>query len=146
MFSRRSFLASSLATAALACTPIRAAAERRKKIALIATAVFKLSHAQHFLDRFLLGYAWGGRWHRPDVDLVSLYIDQFPANDLARATAKQHDVPIYPSVEEALTLGGSKLAVDGIVIIGEHGDYSKNEQGQTLYPRYKFFKQAVKVF
>src|SRR5689334_2458440 len=139
-FSRRSFLASSLAASALMYTPLRAAEERRKKIALIGTAVYKLSHAQHFLDRFLLGYAWGGRWHRPDVDLVSLYIDQFPKNDLARAIAKRHEVPIHPTVEEALTLGGSKLAVDGVVIIGEHGDYPKNDRGQTLYPRYKFFK------
>ena len=122
-FSRRSFLASSLAASAWACAPLRAAENRRKKIALIGTAVYKLSHAQHFLDRFLLGYAWGGGWRRPDVDLVSLYIDQFPENDLARATAKRHDVPIYPTVEDALTLGGSKLAVDGVVIIGEHGDY-----------------------
>src|SRR3954470_23131273 len=146
MFSRRSFLASSLATTASICTPLRGSEHRRKKIAFIATAVYKLSHAQHFLDRFLLGYAWGGRWRRPDVDLVSLYIDQFPANDLARATAKRHGVPIHTTVEDALTLGRSKLAVDGVVIIGEHGDYPKNERGQTLYPRYKFFKQAVKVF
>jgi hypothetical protein len=32
------------------------------------------------------------------------------------------------------------------VIIGEHGDYPKNEKGQTLYPRYKFFKEVVEVF
>jgi hypothetical protein len=146
MFSRRSFLASSLATAASICTPLCASEHRRKKIALIGTAVYNLSHAQHFLDRFLLGYAWGGRWRRPDVDLVSLYIDQFPENDLARTTAKRHEVPIFPTVEDALTLGSSKLAVDGVVIIGEHGDYPKNDRGQTLYPRYKFFKQAVKVF
>jgi hypothetical protein len=145
-FSRRSFLASSLATTALACGPLRAQGNARKKVALIGTAVYKLSHAQHFLDRLLMGYTWAGGWHKPDVDLVSLYVDQFPANDLARAIAKQHSLPIYPTVEEALTLGGSKLAVDGVVIIGEHGDYPKNEQGQTLYPRYKFFKQAVKVF
>jgi hypothetical protein len=135
-----------LAATALTYVPLRAAENRRKKIALIGTAVYKLSHAQHFLDRFLLGYAWGGGWHQPDVDLVSLYIDQFPENDLARATAKRHAVPIYPTLEEALTGGGSKLAVDGVVIIGEHGKYPNNEKGQTLYPRYKFFKQVVKVF
>jgi hypothetical protein len=144
--SRRSFLASSLAASTLACTPLRAAGSSRKKIAFIGTAVYKLSHAQHFLDRLLLGYAWGGGWHQPAVDLVSIYIDQFPDNDLSRDTAKRHDVPIYPTLEEALTLGGSKLAVDGIVIIGEHGNYPHNEMGQVLYPRYKWFKQVVKLF
>src|SRR5262245_50608398 len=145
-FSRRSFLSTSLAASALLCTPLRAAENRRKRIALIGTAVYKLSHAQHFIDRFLLGYAWRGTWRRPDVDLVSLYVDQFPENDLARATAKRHGVPIHSTVEEALTLGSSKLAVDGVVIIAEHGEYPRNEKGQTLYPRYKFFKEVVKIF
>ena len=144
--TRRSFLASSVAASVLAAAPLRAAENRRKKIALIGTVDYEHSHTQHFLDRFLMGYTWGGSWRRPDVDLVSVYIDQFPGNDLARATAKRHKVPIYPTIEDALTLGGSKLAVDGVVIIGEHGDYPKNEKGQTLYPRYKFFKQVTEVF
>ena len=55
-------------------------------------------------------------------------------------------MPIYATIAEALTLGTAKLAVDGVVVIGEHGKYPKNEKGQTLYPRYKFFKEVVKVF
>ena len=43
---------------------------------------------------------------------------------------------IYPTIAEALTLGGGKLAVDGVVLVGEHGNYPKNEKGQTKYPRY----------
>ncbi len=53
---------------------------------------------------------------------------------------------IYPTIAEALTLGGSKLAVDGVVLVGEHGHYPRNEKGQTKYPRYEFFQQIVKVF
>lgn len=144
--TRRQFLVSSAATAAFAWRPLHAATHPRKKVALIGTMVRPLSHAQHFLDRLTLGYTWEGGWHKPEVDLVSLYIDQFPEDDLARATAKRHGIPIYGSIAEALTLGTSKLAVDGVVIIGEHGKYPKNEQGQTLYPRYRFFKEVVKVF
>ena len=144
--SRRSFLAGTAATALLACVPLHAAERRRKRIALIGTEVRQHSHAQHFIDRFLLGYSWQGGWRRPEVDLVSLYIDQFPEGDLARGTAKRFNVPIHSSIAEALTLGTSKLAVDGVVIIGEHGKYPRNEKGQTLYPRYKFFKEVVKVF
>ena len=33
-----------------------------------------------------------------------------------------------------------------MLIIGEHGDYPRNEKGQILYPRYEFFKQCVEVF
>jgi hypothetical protein len=141
--SRRTFLAS---TAALAAGAGRGADAPRKTIALIGTVVFPLSHAQHFIDRFCQGYAWQGQWRMPEIDLVSLYIDQFPTDDLARGRAKRYGVPIYPTVAEALTRGTSKLAVDGVVIIGEHGKYPKNDKGQTLYPRHAFFKQVVDVF
>ena len=53
---------------------------------------------------------------------------------------------IYPTIAEALTLGGSKLAVDGVLLVGEHGKYPRNEKGQTKYPRYEFFQEIVKVF
>lgn len=142
--TRRSFLA---ATALAAAAPASAlAAAPRKTVALIGTVAFRLSHAQHFLDRFLLGYTWEGGWRKPDVDLVSIYIDQFPEVELARDRSRRHNVPIYPTVAEALTRGTSRLAVDGVVIIGEHGNYPKNAMGQTLYPRYRFFQQAVEVF
>ena len=36
--------------------------------------------------------------------------------------------------------------VDGVVVIGEHGKYPRNEKGQTQYPRWEFFQQIVKVF
>ena len=113
---------------------------------MIATEVRRYSHAQHFLDRFVEGYGWHGEHHHPPLDLVSLYVDQFPEGDLSRDRERRHPVKIYPTIAEALTLGGSKLAVDGVVIIGEHGSYPSNAKGQTLYPRYKFFKEAVKVF
>lgn len=147
LLSRRSFLATT-ATAGVALVggPLFAAERRRKTIALIGTEVRTHSHAQHFIDRFLLGYSWAGQWRKPDVDLVSLYIDQFPEGDLARGTAQRFNVPIYPVIGDALTLGTGRLAVDGVVIIAEHGKYDRNEKGQTLYPRYKFFKEVVKVF
>jgi hypothetical protein len=144
--SRRTFLAASAAGLAATLTPLQATMGERKRIALIGTEVRTHSHAQHFIDRFLVGYGWQGGWRRPDVDLVSLYIDQFPEGDLARATAERHQVPIYPTIAEALTMGTSSLAVDGVVIIGEHGKYPRNEMGQTLYPRYEFFKQVTAVF
>ena len=117
-----------------------------RTVALLATHVRRHSHAQHFIDRFVEGYGWHGRWYRPEVQLVSLYVDQFPERDLARDRSKRFDVPIYSTIAEALTRGGKGLAVDGVVIIGEHGRYPRNEKGQTLYPRYKWFKEIVRVF
>src|SRR6266850_3128180 len=114
--SRRSFLISTATAAAgLACMPIHAAERRRKKIAFIGTEVRNLSHPQHFLDRLAMGYTWAGGWRPPAVDIASLYIDQFPENDLARSRAQRYGLRIYPTIAEALTLGTSKLAVDGVV-------------------------------
>jgi hypothetical protein len=123
-----------------------ASSSRRKRVALIATHVRKYAHAQHFIDRLLEGYGWQGAHHRPPLELVSMYVDQFPGDDLSRDRERRHGAKIFPTVSEALTLGGSKLAVDGVLIIGEHGKYPRNAKGQTLYPRYKFFKEIVKVF
>jgi hypothetical protein len=152
--NRRRFLQTSGASVAVGslawsgCASIKTAPKEGspKTVALLATEVRRHSHAQHFIDRFLEGYGWNGRWHHPQVQLVSLYVDQFPDGDLAHDRSVRFGVPIYPSVEEALGRGGSKLAVDGVVVIGEHGKYPKNEKGQTLYPRYKWFKQIVQMF
>src|SRR5947209_1234637 len=51
----------------------------RKRIAILATEVRKLSHPQHFIDRFLEGYGWQGRFHHPTIELAGLYVDQFPS-------------------------------------------------------------------
>jgi hypothetical protein len=53
---------------------------------------------------------------------------------------------IYPTIAEALTCGTGKLAVDGVVIVGEHGNYPKTSKGQVQYPRYRFFQETVRVF
>jgi len=123
-----------------------AAPAAKKKLAFLGTVVRTHSHSQHFLDRLTAGYAWEGGWQAPRLETAGVFIDQFPAEDLARDRAKRHDLKLYPSVAEALTLGGSQLAVDGVVLIGEHGDYPRNDRGQTLYPRYRWFKEIVKVF
>ncbi|MDA1190353.1 MAG: hypothetical protein O3A46_01570 [Candidatus Poribacteria bacterium] len=117
-----------------------------KKIAVISTIFFKYSHTQHMADRILEGYGYLGRHYMPDLELVSMYVDQVKDNDLSRERSERFGFPIYPTIAEALTLGGDKLAVDGVLLIGEHGDYGRNDKGQHLYPRYKFFKEIEAVF
>ncbi|MFP6881535.1 MAG: hypothetical protein VCA34_11320 [Roseibacillus sp.] len=121
--------------------------EPRKRIAFLGTEVRTHSHAQHFLDRLALGYGWRGGWQDPRLEIASVFIDQFPdKRDLARERVRKYGLKLYPSIEEALTLGTGKLAVDGVVIIAEHGNYPSNDKGQKLYPRYKWFKKCVAVF
>ena len=117
-----------------------------KRLAVIATIYRYLSHAQHFADRFLVGYPYEGRWHRPNTKVVSMYVDQRPEGDQSVDRAREFDIGLYTTIAEALRCGGAELAVDGILIIGEHGNYPRNEKGQVLYPRYEFFKACVDVF
>ena len=120
---------------------------KRPKIAAIVTEFRQYSHGQHIVDRFLEGYGWNSRHHHPPMDLVSLYVDQRPESDLSRDRAERFpQMKIYPTVADTLTLGGSDLAVDGVLLIGEHGSYPTNEKGQHLYPRYELFMQIVSVY
>lgn len=148
--SRRSFVSATAATALCAAVLPRSAhgqsQSARKRIAFIGTEVRQHSHAQHFLDRHAMGYTWGGKWQTPRFDIASVYIDQYPEGDLGKQRIEKYKLKSFPSIAEALTLGTSKLAVDGVVIIAEHGDYPANEKKQRLYPRYKWFKEVVKVF
>jgi hypothetical protein len=73
-------------------------------------------------------------------------VDQKPLDDLSAARARQFGFQVYPTIAETLRCGADRLAVDAILIIGEHGDYLRNEKGQILYPRYEFFRQCVEVF
>jgi len=117
-----------------------------KHIAAIVTEYRYLSHAQVICDRFLMGYAIRGQFHKPPVRLVSMFVDQFPENDLSRERAAQFGFTLYPTIAATLRNGGSVLAVDGVLIIGEHGNYPRNEKDQILYPRHEFYRQVVEVF
>ena len=117
-----------------------------KRIAVVSTIYVYLKHTQHFIDRLLVGYPYAGEWIRPDVEVASLYVDQRPEGDQSLDRAREFGFEVYPTIAEALRGGGDELAVDGVLIIGEHGEYPSNEKGQKLYPRYEFFKQCVEVF
>lgn len=136
MIARRTFLGAAAAGSLTAAADEKPA---RKKLAILTTEWRYRSHAWHMGERFLGGYPVKGRWHRPALDVVSAYVDQFPKNDLSRQRAKESGFVIHKTVAEALRRGGKELAVDAVLLIGEHGDYPDNEIGQKKYPRYEFF-------
>ena len=148
MFNRREFLVASGAGLIGGALAFGAEAEpkRRKKLAVVTTLWNYRSHAWHMAERFLYGYPLRGKWHRPEFDVVSAYVDQSPEGDLSKDRAQEFGFSIYPTIAEALRCGGDKLAVDAVLVIGEHGDYPINEIGQKQYPRYQFLKQVVEVF
>ena len=132
----------------------------RKKIAAIVTTYFSGSHADLIASKFATGFPGEDGLVEPQVDLVSMYMDQVHGSDVGMELAREHKIEIYPSIRAAITLTppstahwptaadwqDGKLAVDGVLIIGEHGDYAKNERDRRLYPRRHFFEQVCGVF
>ncbi|MCY3765629.1 MAG: hypothetical protein OXH06_09395 [Gemmatimonadetes bacterium] len=116
------------------------------RLAVIATIYRYLSHAQHIADRFVVGYPYDGQWRRPDMRIASLYVDQSPEGDQSEDRAREFGYDVYDSITGALRCGGDRLAVDAVLIIGEHGENPSNDKGQKLYPRYEFFRECVNVF
>jgi hypothetical protein len=152
---RRTFLTASAALAAapfahadeqpLTHPPKRSGAAKRK-LALLTTAYYYLSHAYHIGGRFINGYLTADGYHFPDSEIVSFFVDQVGPRDLSRRIARDHGIRHCSTIDDALTLGTGKLAVDGVLSIAEHGNYPYNAKGQKLYPRYEFFEKIVDVF
>lgn len=123
----------------------------KPRIALIVTTYFEHSHADVIAGRLLDGYFWDGRHCASRVEVVSMYLEQLGAigddgakrPDIGISISDRHGVPRFPTVAEAIGCGQGGVAVDGVVIIGEHGDYGYSAIGQKLYPRRRLFDDAV---
>lgn len=118
----------------------------RPKIAAVITTWFPLSHADVLIPKFVGGFPIDdGVTTEPRCEVVSIFMDQIHENDVGVAFAAEHGIPMFRSIVGALTLGGKELAVDGVLLIGEHGDYAWNERDQQLYPRKYFMEQICGV-
>lgn len=157
--NRRTFLAStaSAATAATLLTnsqnELRAevAGEatnepiRRPRIAAI-NSIYRLrSHAYHIAGRFIFGYSHNGFHHQPPFQLVRMFNDQYPKDDLSKSVCAKHGIQLCDTLEQALG-GESSLDIDGVLLIIEHGEYPMNDRGQILYPRFEMFQRITNVF
>ncbi len=148
--SRRSFLGSAGLATAFSLAQMTQSANcdlggKRPRVAAIFTELRFRSHAYNILENFLGPYYFNGRLTDPGVDVVAMYADQFPQNDMARDVSRRFGIPLFPSIDKALCLGGEHLAVDAVLSIAEHGDYPFNKRGQQMYPRKRFFDEAFAV-
>ncbi len=112
-------------------------------VAGVTTVYRRHSHADVILGKILEGYRQDGG-PGPALRLVSLFVDQVPENDMSRELAKKHGVRLARTIDEAVTLGGDRVVVDGVLSIGEHGDYPHHPKThQHMYPRKRFFDAIV---
>ncbi len=116
-----------------------------KKVAAVVTAYAKGLHADVLLGKILEGWEQDGG-PGPALELVSMYLDQFPEKDLAWTMSKKFGIPIFDTIEGAVTVGGNSIPVDGVISIGEHGRYPSNAKGQVLHPRRRFFEEITDAF
>lgn len=117
-----------------------------KRVAGITTVYRHNAHADVILTRLLETDTLDGKGNRPRLKLVSLYVDQVGKNDQSHGLAAKHGFRISPTITDALTLGGDTLAVDGVLVIAEHGDYPKSPTGQVIYPKRRLMTEVFDVF
>ncbi len=152
--SRRSRSACSFAAAVMricaislcATTVVDGAEPEQKRVAAVVTVYHHNSHADVIVSRLLLTDMLDGTGRDSPLKLVSLYTDQRPASDISRLLAASQRFPIYSNVGDTLTLGTGKLAVDGVLLVAEHGDYPASPTGNHQYPKRRLWDEILKVF
>jgi hypothetical protein len=118
----------------------------RRRVAALVTEYRHNSHADLIVSRLLQTDTLDGRGRKSPLELVSLYVDQRPANDTSRLLAASHGFRLSNSISDALTLGSDQLAVDGVLLIAEHGDYPRSPTTNIQYPKRRFWEETLAVF
>ena len=151
-FSRRQMLgiggiAGLTALTGISTETIAQAQQRKPRIAVLASYwAFTRSHADWIVNKLIDGYWWDGAHTESRVEVVSVYIHQLQESGLGQKVCQAKNIPIFKTVGEAVTLGGNDLAVDGVVIVAEHGEYATDLKGHWLLPRWWIFQQVIQVF
>src|SRR2546428_3410414 len=117
-----------------------------KKMAAIVTVYHHNSHADLIVSRLLQTDTLDGKGKESPLKLASLYTDQKTEKDISRLLAASHRFRISESIEDALTLGTGRLAVDGVLLIAEQGEYPKSPTDNTQYPKRRFWEEILRIF
>ena len=148
MLDRRRALQTLSASSLAWLAPTAFGAPRRNilRVAGIGTQYFKNSHCDVILTKIMEGWDHLG-FEGPKLELVSMYVEQKTDNDISSSKSTANQVPIYNSIEEALTLGTDDLQCDAVLSIAEHGNYEIDPVAhQRKYPRRRFFDAIADVF
>jgi len=138
--NRREFVATA------AAAPVALAQPAKKRIACLSSTYHVRSHSDNFITRFLEGYWIHEKHYDAPFTVASLWMDQVHPADIGERLSTAYNFPVVKTIADALTLNTGKLAVDGVILVCEHGDYRHNEKQQQLYPRFEYFEQVVNIF
>lgn len=123
-----------------------APARSPRTVAVLTTEYRHNSHADVIASRLVLTDRLDGTGKESPLKMVSVYTDQRPPNDISRLLAASHRFRIATNITDALTLGTGALAVDGVLLIAEHGNYPRSSTGNTQYPKRRFWDETLSVF
>lgn len=121
--------------------PLLAQPKRRPRLAAVVTSYYFYSHADVILGRLMAGCSPNNKWHPSRCDVVSLYVHQIHERDMSADLSARHGFTVHDSIEKAIGPD-----IDGVVFVGEHGNFPTNDVGQKLYPRHELFMQILDVY
>lgn len=140
------FVAALIAGLSPGLTATAADAPKAKRVAAVVTEYRDNAHADVIVSRLFQTLTLDGKGARPRMQLMSVFTDQVPVGDTSRKWAREYGFGISDTVPDALTLGTGELAVDGVLLVAEHGNYPRSDTGQTQYPKRRLFSEVVNVF
>ena len=117
----------------------------RKPVAGIGTVYGMNTHADLILGRMAQTETLDGMGRVSTLRMASLHVAQTPKTDISRRIATDLAIPIHKVIPDALTLGQGKIAVEGILVVAEHGEYPLSPTGAIAYPKRKFFEQIFET-
>jgi hypothetical protein len=129
MLTRRRFVGySALSSAMLAYRPLlrsglgQTPAQRPLRLAILGSVYRRQSDMQTIADRFLVGYPCEGEWHIPNVQVVSVYVDQQARRAEAAPSAYQ------------LAMTGARVAQGGLSGRGAAGAQGSERTEVVQHP------------